>query len=92
VRAYNDAFEKNVDRSGIVAILTKHTSIADPVVFDQMYPTPLNPDGYVNMESLRADLAWFADHGYIPDPPNLDRVIDMTYVDYAMARLGPYQR
>src|SRR5207247_1949088 len=34
----------------------------------------------------------FADHGYIPDPPNLDRVIDLAYVDYAMARLGSYQR
>ena len=83
---------QNATDATIVAILTKHTSSADPVVFDQMYPTPLNPDGYVNVESLRADLAWFADHGYIPDPPDLDRVIDHAYVDYAMARLGPYQR
>jgi NitT/TauT family transport system substrate-binding protein len=92
LRAYNDAFEKNRDRATIVGVLAKHSAVKDPAVFDQIAPTPLNPDGYVNAQSLRDDLAWFAAHGYVASPPDLDRVIDNQFVDYAIARLGPYAR
>ncbi len=92
LRAYNDAFVKNLDRPDIVRILAKHSTVKDPAVFDQIYPTPLNPDGYVNAQSLRDDLAWFASRGYVASPPDLDRVIDNSFVDYAVARLGPYAR
>ena len=50
-----------------------------------------NPDGYNYRPSLEYDLAWFAAHGLLQSPPRLDDVLDQSYVDYAIARLGRYR-
>ena len=56
VREYNDAFRKNDPalRPEIVSILSKYTTVKDPALYDRMQLAGLDPDGEVNVESLRA--------------------------------------
>ncbi len=90
VRDYNDAFVKEINKAEIVAILARTTSLKDPALIERMAPVGLNPDGYANMETLASDIQWWIDNGYVKNRVDVSQVVDNTFVDYALARLGPY--
>jgi len=92
LRAYYDAFFKNRDRADVVQILTRYTSLTDPRLFDEMVPFAVDPDGGVNAQSIADDLDWLVREGFVPEKPDLPAHIDMAYVDYAVSKLGKYQR
>jgi NitT/TauT family transport system substrate-binding protein len=93
VRDYNDAFgPKRQGRDEVVQILTKHTTVKDPKDYEQMRPAGLDPDGKVNLDSIRQDLDYYERTGLVPTPVDLAKVIDMSFQEYALQVLGPYQR
>jgi NitT/TauT family transport system substrate-binding protein len=57
-----------------------------------MIPDGISPDGAVNKESLAEDLRFFIAEGLIEKPVKVDDVLDMSFVDNAVKKLGPYQR
>lgn len=89
VRDYNDAFFKNINKQDIVNLLCKYSVIKDPVLYDKMFPTGLNPDGYVRMKGIEMDLAWYKEHQLIKDI-SINDAIDNSYVDFALQVLGKY--
>lgn len=91
MRDYNDAFEKGKGKDEIIAILAKHNVISDTSILDKMVPVGLHPDGDVNVQSLNEDAKWFLDRGYLKTMPNMDSIVDRSYVEHAKKVLGPYQ-
>ena len=91
LRDYADAFQKGINRDEIVDILVQHTSIEDRSLFDQMALSGLNPDGYLNEESLRHDAAWYVSRGLVEEEPDLNEIYDKEFLDYAMEELGRYE-
>jgi len=91
VRDYNDAFFQNKGKAEVIDILCKYSSIKDPAVYDKMLPTGLNPDGYVRMKGLAADLAWYKDNNLLKSDIQLQDTVDNSYVDFALSVLGKYQ-
>src|SRR5947209_3071237 len=69
VRIYNDALQdgriagRGADE--VIGVLVKYTGIKDAGVFRRLVPNWVNPDGEVNMSSLKKDLAFFRDLGLI---------------------------
>jgi NitT/TauT family transport system substrate-binding protein len=57
-----------------------------------MIPNGISPDGAVNKESLAEDLRFFIAEGLIEKPVKVDDVLDMSFVDNAVKKLGPYQK
>jgi NitT/TauT family transport system substrate-binding protein len=55
-----------------------------------MAPPGLNPDGYLNLRSLSADVDWWYQHGYLKAPVDPAQFVDHSFVDAALARLGRY--
>ncbi len=92
VRDYNDAINKGINKDETVRLIMKQVTIRDASLFDKMAPIGLDPDGKVNAEGVRSDLRWFVDRGLVQNPPDLDRVLDPSFAEYAVSRLGPYQR
>jgi NitT/TauT family transport system substrate-binding protein len=92
VRDYDNAFHKGIGKAEVVQDLMKYVRLPNPGLFDKMTPIGLDPDGKVNVQGVRDDFRWFVDRGLVPDPPNIDQVLDTSYADYALARLGPYAR
>ena len=90
-RDYNDAFEKNIGRDEIIRILAKHTAMKDPAIYAKVAPVGLHPDGVLNIESLRSDAKWFVEHGYLKGEPDMDKIVDTRFVQYAVEKLGPYK-
>lgn len=91
VRDYNDAFIKNKDHATIVAILTKNTTVKKPELYDKMVMPGLNPDGAVNVEGMKDDMAWFLSKGYLKESVDMSKVVDPSFVDAALKQLGPYK-
>jgi len=90
VRLYNEAFAANnaAARAEVIPILTQHTAVKDPTLYDRMVYPYLNPNGYLNLESVRADFDWFNSAGQIEGRVEVDAVVDHSFVDYALGRLG----
>jgi NitT/TauT family transport system substrate-binding protein len=91
VRAYNDAFMKNVGRDDIVAILARQTMVKDPSLYDQMGFSYIDPNGRLDEESLVEQLAWFTQQGSVPHPPNVHESVDLSFADFAVEHLGWYE-
>jgi NitT/TauT family transport system substrate-binding protein len=95
-RDYNDALKggriagPNADE--IIGILTEYTQIKEASVYREISPSACEPNGDVNVESLRKDLAFFKEQKLIEKPDiTVDRVIDLSFARRAVKELGPYR-
>ena len=91
LRDYNDAFEKGKGKDEIISILTKSTRIKDRKIYDSVAPVGLNPDGKVNIESLRNDARWYYERGYLKKKPDIDSIVDLSFAEHAVKILGEYK-
>lgn len=91
MRDYNDAFFKNKNKAEIIEVLCKYSVIKEPGLYEKMFPTGLNPDGYLRMKGIAADLAWYKENNLLKSDINLEDTVDNKYVDFAIKTLGKYQ-
>jgi NitT/TauT family transport system substrate-binding protein len=97
LREYNDALLDGKlagpNAAEIISILTEYTDIKDPNVYREMTPFAVNPDGLVNVTSLKNDLEFFRQRKYlVKDRVDLDAMVDYSFAREALRRLGPYRK
>lgn len=71
-----------------IAELTKQK---DKTVFHDMVASWCNPNGAIEIASVKTDLADFKAEGEVPPDIDADRVVDMSFVQAALKQLGPSQ-
>jgi NitT/TauT family transport system substrate-binding protein len=95
IRLYNDALLNGriagPNAAEIISILTEYTPIKDPAVYRDMTPFAINPDGQVNLASLRKDLEFFQERNYLTKAPSVEAVVDDSFIHAAVRDLGPYR-
>jgi NitT/TauT family transport system substrate-binding protein len=91
VRDYNDAFFKNRNRPEIVDILSQSLVVKDPALYDRMAFAACDPDGQVSIASLQAQMDYAVASGDVAAPLDLAKVVDGSFAEAAVARLGPYR-
>jgi NitT/TauT family transport system substrate-binding protein len=97
VRDYNDSL-KNGKIAGpnakeIIDILTEYTAVKDPKIYAEITPGACDPDGKVNVATLKNDFNFFKQRGYIPDVKiGVEDVIDNSFAAAAVKQLGPYKK
>jgi NitT/TauT family transport system substrate-binding protein len=74
----------------VIGILQKNLPLPDPSVWRSITPTAVTADGAVNMASIKYEYDTFNRFGFITDPSDISRVVDMRFAEYANRRLGPY--
>jgi NitT/TauT family transport system substrate-binding protein len=87
---YRAFFGDGEGRPELLQLLTRITGIQDAALLERLAPSWMDPNGRVNVDSLRSVQHWFFEHGDMPSEVDLDRVVDPSFVDYAITRLGPY--
>jgi NitT/TauT family transport system substrate-binding protein len=91
VRDYNDAFgSKKTGHDEVVQILVANTTVKDPKVVDQMRPAGLDPDGKLDVQSMKADLNYYVESGQVKATADLSKLIDTSFQEAAIRALGPY--
>jgi len=84
--------QERANAGEIIATLTQYTSIKDPALLRKITPAAVNPDGRVNLDGMRTDLAFYREQGLVQDPKiTAEDVVDMSFVDAVVRELGPYK-
>ena len=90
VRIYNDAFAKNIDKDKVIGILTARAKVDAAVVRDG-FPAGLDPNGRVDMVFLDECQRYFIEQQYLQAPIDLTKLVDVSFADNAVSRLGEYR-
>jgi NitT/TauT family transport system substrate-binding protein len=92
LRDYNDAFgPKKKGYDDVVNVLVKNTSVKDPKIYAQMKPAGLDPNGKLDVASMQEDIDYYVQAGYMKEKPDLAKLVDPSFQEYAVQQLGPYQ-
>jgi NitT/TauT family transport system substrate-binding protein len=92
VRDFHIAFHAGgVGREDVVSILAKWTPVRDAALFDQMGFPYIDPNGRVNVDSLRDLLTWFRGQGLVNAAINVEQVVDARFAETAVQKLGVFQ-
>jgi NitT/TauT family transport system substrate-binding protein len=95
VRYYNGALAKgklagpNADT--VIKILTDNTPVKDPGIYRALTAGGSNPNGTINMASLKTDYDFYASDGLIDHAVDVNTVVDNAFVDDALKHLGLYK-
>lgn len=74
----------------VIAILSDALKV-EPSILREMSPSSMNPDGHVNVKSLRADYDVYKKLGLITEDTSVANAVDMSFVDAAGRSLGRYK-
>jgi NitT/TauT family transport system substrate-binding protein len=89
VRLYNDAFTKGIDKDKVIAILAARAKLA-PAVIRNGFPAGLDPNGRVNLDFLAECQRYFIAQHFLDTPIELSRLVDPSFANDTVARLGEY--
>jgi NitT/TauT family transport system substrate-binding protein len=97
VRDHNDALDDKgmftgEKGEGIIAILNEYTSIKSPEFYRGFPLAFCNPDGTLNVESIKADYEAFNGAGMIQQPVDPMKAVDTSFLEAALKELGPYKK
>jgi NitT/TauT family transport system substrate-binding protein len=95
-RDYNDTLQDGrligPGADDIIAILAEYSHVKDPAVYRAITSHYFDPNGEVNLASLRATWEFFKDTKQIDGSVTVDQVVDMRFAKAAAAALGPYTK
>ena len=90
LRDYCDAYHGDPVKDEIIAALIRHGSERRPELLHK-YPWPArSPDGRINIASMLDMQDWYVKNGYSRTRFPAERLVDTSYADYAVQKLGPY--
>ncbi len=75
----------------VIEILTTYSNLKDKEIYETSTPPIIDPDGRLNVESLKRDWAFFKQIGEIDGKVSVDDVVDTSYVAKAVELLGTYR-
>lgn len=95
VRFYNQALKDGrfagKNAAAVIDILIKNTALKNPAVYQAAVPQFNDPNGRVNADSLRTDLAFYRSQGWIEGNATVDDVLDSSIAALAVKQLGVYR-
>src|SRR5215471_5630386 len=95
-RDYNDALDHDRLTSPaaaeVIPILTEYSFIKNPEVYRAMRSHYVDPDGALNVASLKDAWQFFKDSGQVDGSVTVDSVVDTSFAKWAAEQLGPYKK
>ena len=92
VRDYNDAFIKGIEKDEIIKIMTMHTALKDPELWEKVNVTGLDPDGKMFIEDIEKQFNVYKENDAIRGDVDLDKAIDTSITEKAVEIIGEYDR
>src|SRR5712692_3278737 len=90
-RDYHRAFfGDGQGRAEFLQLMARVGPLHDIALLEGLRPTWADPNGVVNVDSLRETQRWYVGRGEQTAEVDFDRVVDSSFVDYAISRLGRY--
>jgi len=87
-RDYIQASKSDAGRAEIVPVLIKYTGLKDPALYNRISWPNLDPNGYLDPQMLDIMQDYFLKVGSQQEKQDINRVVDPSYMSYAVERLG----
>lgn len=91
VGALHDGHFAGPNAADVIAILSATTSLKDPAAYQTITPGSIDPNGKLNLASMRKDLQYFKDQGLIDGPVKVEDIVDESILDEVLKQVGPYK-
>ena len=96
IRDYSDAVEGNRLRGPrgeeVISILTQYSLVKDPEVHRAITPVYIDPDGKLNIDSMKEDIDSFIRDGTMERTVDIGKAIDLSFAEAIVRELGPYRK
>ena len=89
LRYYNESLRNRQVRDDVITIMTGHTAIKDRAVWDKMIWPGLNPNGALTVRTILDYERWLLNERQVGEFVVPARFVDSSYVERAVAVLGP---
>jgi NitT/TauT family transport system substrate-binding protein len=76
----------------VIPILNEYSFIKNPAVYRAMRSHYVDPNGELNVASLKNVWQFFKDSKLIDGSVTVDQVVDTSFAKWAAAQLGPYKK
>ena len=90
-RAFYEAYKYGTNRKEIVDVAMKYLPIKDPGLYEKMEWPYTNPNGYLDLKSIEDQINWYYAQGQATHRLEVSQVVDHTYVEQAIKKLGEYK-
>jgi len=91
VRDYENAASKNQGRQAVIAAMMNHTSVKNASLYDKIIWQWEPTNGEIFLDKLQELVDYFKANNQFEQPPDLSKVVDQQFTQYAVQQLGPYQ-
>lgn len=95
VRFYEDGLAggkmAGPNAEAVIDAIASHTSLK-PDLIRRTTPVSIDPNGHLNLSSMRDDLAWYKGQGYVKGDITVEQVVDTTLSPEALKTIGVYRR
>jgi NitT/TauT family transport system substrate-binding protein len=88
VRDYFDAMRGGTGRAAVVDILVKHTNLKTKALYDKIQWSYMDPNAELSKSSVIDQQKWHTAQGAVKSPVDVEKLIDTSFIDQAVARLG----
>ena len=96
VRAYMDALKDGLiagkGADDVISSIMNHTGPKDAALLKRIFPPVIDPNGEVNLASMKKDWEFLKSKGLIDKATTPEDIVDMSYVQAAVKKLGPYKK
>ena len=91
VRDYYRAFFGDGEgRDEFQQLTTRVSNIKDLELLKRLRSSWSDPNGTINVDSLRETQRWYLGRGELTGEVDFDRAVDTSFVDYALGQIGRY--
>lgn len=88
IREYLKASSSKEGRAEAVNALIAHTPLKDPKAYEPMELPAVDPNGQPERQNIETQYKYWVDGGFYKGQTTIDKIIDMSYLDFAVQRLG----
>ena len=75
----------------VALILAEYGPFKNPEIYKSYTTSHSDPDGRLNIDSLKADLEYFRQFGLIEHPVTIEQSLDLSFLEAAVRELGVYK-
>ncbi len=87
-REYLKTVASKEGRAEAVNALINHTALKDPKAYEPMELPAVDPNGQPDKQNLEIQYRYWVDGGFYKGQTTIDKITDLSYLDYATQRLG----
>ncbi|MCP3028914.1 ABC transporter substrate-binding protein [Halobacillus sp. A5] len=91
VRDYNDAFQNGEGKDEVIDIMTKHTALKDPEIWEKVSITGLDPNGEMFIDDIKKQYDMYEQNGATRGEFDFDTSIDTSVTEKAVEIIGEYE-